>query len=220
MISLRNNLGKAVMSSKEYIHFTSPYNQKSERETIKYCLKEKYLSIKHLNINISIENLDKISKPYERRDPLLIEPSLKSLIIMVKEIERKVEEGNLLTLEDLKRVREILQPGYLPLQERYLRRLEQALKVDVERKREVYAKEHGVEWDATLDPQIELKRYSTDLPLLERIKICLRAEAYAEFSLRDLPLWREFFDEGKISYDEYNERSVKIFQEIFGALKV
>jgi hypothetical protein len=181
------------------------YDQKSEREAIKQ-FEEIDLNIKHLN---------KISRPFD-----ITKLSSDIVRMVVMEIINKGEKGDLLTLDDLKRIREILQPGYLPLQEKYLRGLEQFLKVDVERKREIYAKDHGVEWDRTLDPQKELKEYSTDLPLIERLKIYLKAEACAEFALRNFPLWKEFLDEGKISYNDYKEKSIKIFQEIFGTLSV
>jgi hypothetical protein len=189
------------------------YDSKSSREDIKQFMK-KDLEIKKKYLNI--KELTEISRLFGDIEILL--DMVRTMIMYI--ISKVMNKGELLTLEDLREIREILQPGYLPLQEKYLEILEQALKVDVERKREVYAKEHGVEWDATLDPQMELKRYSIDLPLIERVKIYLRAEAYAEFSLRKFPLWREFFDEGKISYSEYNERRIKIFQEIFGALSV
>jgi hypothetical protein len=170
-----------------------------------------------MEIDLNIEHLNKISRPFESRELLS-----NVAITIAMDIISKANEGNLLDLEDLKRIKKILTPGYLPLQEKYLEKLEQALKVNVERKREIYAKEHGVEWSASLDPELELRirKYSTALPLIERVKIYLRAEACAEFALRDSLLWREFFDEGKISYSEYNERSIKIFQEIFGALSV
>jgi len=134
-----------------------------------------------------------------------------------------VNSGQILSFEHLRRICEALKDINQYSQKIYLQeleKLEQCLKVDVERKREIYAKEHGIEWESTLDPQTDLKKISPDLPIIERVKRYLGAEASAEFALRNFPLWKEFLVEGKISYDEYNEESIKIFQEIFGALSI
>jgi hypothetical protein len=118
--------------------------------------------------------------------------------------------------EALKNINQYSQKIYLE----ELEKLEQCLKVDIERKREIYAKEHGIEWESTLDPQTDLKKLSPDLPIIERVKIYLGAEASAEFVLRNFPLWKKFLVDGKISYKEYEEKSLKIFQEIFNTLSI
>jgi hypothetical protein len=175
----------------EHAYPTLLYEQKSEKEVIKQFVK----------IDLNIEYLNKISRPFEH-----IEVFSDMVRRMIMYIISKPNEGKLLTLEDLRRIREILQSDYLPLQEKYLEGLEQALKVDVERKKEIYAKNYGIEWNETLDPRKELMKLSENLPRLERLKIYLEAEACAEFGREKFLLWKEFFDEGKISYNVYRER--------------
>ena len=102
---------------------------------------------------------------------------------------------------------------------KYLNRLEQRLRKDVLNKREIY-KIRYFDWNDLLDPREVISDDKiASLPLEQKIKRYLHAEARVEFSYRFEEILRKFLD-GDISYDEYEKLKNKIARETYGELRI
>ncbi len=132
-------------------------------------------------------------------------------------LEPVLDNSTLLTLNELTLIADIL-PLSSKIPEEYLERLQHRLEKDLKDKKEYYEREYSIHWDDFLNPsdiidENELKF----LPLPEKIKIYLRAEAALEYSLGKYLLEKELL-EGQITYEEYESELKAIEHEVYSSL--